>query len=204
MLGMCCGFSDERCASPSKLGDVIVARETASWEEGKYIELVRGDRAFFRKRPVIRAIDDVFRVPVTSAIEGAADHIAPYYSRFLSSASSKELRRKYFGKIRDRPEVKLGMLVSGSSVIADEKMIGEILDRNPAAIGLDMEIFGVYTAAQKCLEQKPSVVGIKGVADFGTVEKHDDIQEYASVMSLFVLLGILNKCYRDDYISAVQ
>src|SRR5262249_35860544 len=34
MVGMCCGFSSSSCSSPSKLGDVIVVRESASWEEG--------------------------------------------------------------------------------------------------------------------------------------------------------------------------
>jgi nucleoside phosphorylase len=142
--------------------------------EGKYIELVKGDRAYFLKRQTIRSIDDTFRVPVLAAVEGASDYIMPFCSKFVASKKARELRQKYRDVMRSQPAIKVGMLVSGSSVIADEQQIAEIISRNPSAIGLDMETFGVYTAAQKCLGRKPSVIGIKGVADFGTVEKHDD------------------------------
>jgi CheY-like chemotaxis protein len=39
VLGMCCGFRQEKCQNRSMLGDVIVVRESACWDEGKYAEL---------------------------------------------------------------------------------------------------------------------------------------------------------------------
>ena len=69
--------------------------------------------------------------------------------------------------VRDVPSVRFGMLVSGSSVIADEDVVRDILQRHPTAIGLDMEMFGLFTAVDRCFGRRPSVLGIKGVADFG-------------------------------------
>ena len=93
--------------------------------------------------------------------------------------------------VRDVPSVRFGMLVSGSSVIADEDVVRDILQRHPTAIGLDMEMFGLFTAVDRCFGRRPSVLGIKGVADFGHAAKDDFAQRGASVVSAEVFKSIL-------------
>lgn len=202
-LGMCCGFSIPQCSSPSLFADVLVARETASWEEGKYAELPDKSRVF-RNKSVVRTVDDVIGPTVQSCIEMASDSIAPTFRKYLAAKKPREIRAGYGKQMRDVPEIKYGMVVSGSSVVADRKQTAEIIARHPEAIGLEMEIFGVYTAVQKSIGQtKPSVIGIKGVADFGDGDKHDKIQAHASILAFYTMLAILRKLYGEAVLAPV-
>ncbi len=191
MLGMCCGFDHERSSSPALFGDVLVAQASACWEAGKYIEAANGEDRLFRNRSMFRAIDDTIAPAVALSIETKEESIVP-------------LLALYGSRLRTPPDVKYGTIVSGSSVVADSAQVGEIIERHPSAIGLEMELFGVYTAAQKARGRNPSVIGIKGVADFGTGEKNDLVQEYASILSYFAFLGILKSIYASGRISPIE
>lgn len=202
-LGMCCGFSVPQCSSPSLFGDVLVARESASWEEGKYAELP-DKRRVFRNKSVVQKVDNLIGPAVQTCIEMASDSIVPAFKKYLASKKPQEIKSSYGKQIRGTPEIKYGMVVSGSSVVADSQQTAEIIARHPEAIGLEMEIFGVYTAVDKSIGQrKPSVLGIKGVADFGDGDKHDKIQAHASILAFYTMLSILRKLYGEAVLEAV-
>ena len=191
MLGMCCGFNIKESAKPIGLGDVLIAREVGSWETGKYDENTGG----YHNRADTRGIEGHFRTLVSNAVESSKDLLLPECASYLKRASTKSLRKKF--DMAAIPKFHLGLVVSGSSIVADKNIISEIVRRQPNALGLDMELYGVYKAVEKCLGKKPLVIGIKGVADFGTGTKHDGIQPYASVLSLLTLIAILKKLYAD-------
>ncbi|MEH2480635.1 nucleoside phosphorylase/CheY-like chemotaxis protein [Nitrobacteraceae bacterium AZCC 2146] len=195
MLGMACGFNHERSSSPALFGDVLIARECACWEEGKYLEYGKEKERLFRNRANIRTVDGAIAPVLSATIETASESIVPIFATFLKSAGSRKLREAYGESIRQTPELKYGMVVSGSSVIADSAQIDEIIKRHPSAVGLEMELYGVFTAAQKCVGRPPGVLGIKGVADFGDGAKHKHIQAYASILSFYTLIGILRELY---------
>jgi nucleoside phosphorylase/CheY-like chemotaxis protein len=193
MVGMCCGFNTNACASPRKLMDVIVAREVECWEEGKYVDLAKsGSAREFRARSRARPVDDAIRGKVEAAVEMESDTLRPQLRQFAARSAFRKVR-SHFGDdlVREVPDVRFDAMVSGSSVIANEDMIAEILTRQPKALGLDMELYGVYSAAEKCVGKRPSVLGIKGVADFGQVKKDDVAQAAASEASAIVLRGLL-------------
>ena len=191
MLGMCCGFESASSASPRKMMDAIVVREVNCWEEGRYVESAK-KTSEFKNRARARFVDDQIRSQLERAIESAVDTLHPALDRYTASAEYRKIRT-HFGeeKVRSRPDVQFSPLVSGSSVIADENVVAEILDRHPNALGLDMEIYGVYTAADKAVGAKPAVLAIKGVADHGTKDKDDAAQKGASTVSAVVLLALL-------------
>jgi nucleoside phosphorylase len=199
MLGMCCGFAVEECASPRKFMDAIVVRQVACWEEGKYVDQSKSGSEF-RNRAKSRMVDDTIRDAVDEAVEQSAEAILPKLRRFSEQTEYRKIR-EHFGaaEVRDVPDVRFGMLVTGSSVIADEAMVREILHRHPSAIGLDMELYGVYTAADRSLGRRPSVLGVKGVADFGHAEKDDFAQKGASVVATEVFKAILPSLGIFDY-----
>jgi len=102
------------------------------------------------------------------------------------SASHKNLRsvEELKGHVRTKPKISLGKLLSGLSVVSDHEKVDLVLTRAPSALGLEMEIFGVYSAL-RCLKVLPiEFIAIKGVADFG-IEKDqnlfDPVQPIASV-----------------------
>ena len=181
MLGMCCGFNTAACASPRRLGDVLVARETACWEEGKFVEPEEGGEAPFKTRAKTRTTDDGIRTKVEQIIEEAAQHLTPHLRSFAQTAEYREFRALFDdADTRAVPEVKYAGVVSGSSVVADEAVIKEIIDRHPQALGLDMEIAALHVAVERSIGHKPSVLAIKGVADFGRADKGDKAQVMAS------------------------
>ena len=197
MIGMCCGFSDEKCSSPRKLMDVIIAREVTSWEEGKYVDLVKSEDDF-KIRSKTRMVDDLIRDDVERIVEHSEKTLAPILRKLANHKSYKAILSHFNGGaeeplVRDIPEVKYGAIVSGSSVIADQKVVHEILGRHRTAIGLDMELFGLYTAADRSYGKRPSVLGVKGVADFGEASKDDAAQIGASKAATEVFKAILNE-----------
>jgi nucleoside phosphorylase len=90
--------------------------------------------------------------------------------------------------------------VSGSSLIADEKKIAEIIKRHPRAIGLEMENYALYTAIDFLPGLKPCKLAIKGVADFGDGQKKDDVQKLASTFSAITFFKILDALHERDKI----
>jgi len=191
MLGMCCGFSSQKCPSPSNLGDIIVVRESACWEEGKIIES-NTHKPTFKNRAWIRDIDDYHRPIVARCVENAQDLIFPSLTPLYSTRSSRRLFNSSL-----LPDVKFGMLVSGSSVVASEPQIEEILGRFPTALGLDMEMFGLFIAAERAVGLRPGVIGIKGVSDFGDSKKGKAVQKLASKASFLTLKAILTQVFAD-------
>jgi nucleoside phosphorylase len=160
MLGMCCGFNSSKCASPQKLLDVIVARQVFCWEEGRFSEGDAEDVQFLnRAKP--RLVDDRIRLLVEQLIERSSTTIDPTIRRLQSTSRFKEARAALGDLARPSPMISFGTMVSGSSVIAEEGKIEEILASHTSAIGLDMELFGLYTAVDRSLGTKPSVLGIR-------------------------------------------
>lgn len=191
MLGMCCGFEIRECASPRQMLDVIVAREVCCWEEGRYQDESK-NHPEFKNRSIPRQVDDRIRNALSGAIEEGVTTLEPALTAFAAEADYQEIRT-HFGveKVREIPDVQFSRLVSGSSVIADSQMIREILIRHSGALGLDMEMYGVYTAAEHSIGTPPSVVGMKGVADFGDAKKDKKAQVKASVASATVFVNLL-------------
>lgn len=191
MLGMCCGFAGGECASPRKMMDVIVARDVCCWEEGRYQDESK-NHSEFKNKATGRPVDDRIRTPLTKAVEAGVTTLEPALKALAAEPDYQDILT-HFGpeKVREIPDVQFSRLVSGSSVIADSQMVREILSRHPGALGLDMEMYGVYTAAEYSIGTRPSVIGMKGVADFGDAKKDDKAQVKASVASATVLLSLL-------------
>lgn len=192
MVGMCCGFNSSASASPRKLLDVLVVREVACWEEGKYEPDKESGDGQFRNRAKTRLVDDAIRNQVEQAVEQASAHLMPRLRKIAKTSAYKAVTAQFdTDDVRTVPEVKFSPIVSGSSVVADDDMIGEILSRHPNALGLDMEIAGLHAAVDRCLGKKPSVLAVKGVADFGRADKGASAQVMASRCATEVFLGVI-------------
>jgi nucleoside phosphorylase len=137
-------------------------------------------------------VDDRIRDTVDYVVEKSAEAILPQLRKFAGQNDYQKIRN-HFGAdlVREVPDVRFASLVTGSSVIADEDMVREILERQPTAVGLDMQIFGLYAAAERGLGQRPSVLGVKGVADFRRPDKDDFAQKGASIVAAEVFKSIL-------------
>lgn len=198
MLGMCCGFKDTDCQKPALLGDVIVARETTCWQEGKFVgtEEKTGEKKKWLSRSNPLKISEDISLLVSKFIEKNKSEVRVAMKSYVDRPEIKEKVEKYKDNFRSNPALNYGMLTTGSSLVADEEQISEILRRLPSCLGLDMEATGIYTAVKKSYGATASVFLIKGVADFGNTGKkgddYDDAQPIASVLSYIVFEKIVS------------
>jgi nucleoside phosphorylase len=118
--------------------------------------------------------------------------ISALLEEFAHSAEYLELRQRYKSKMRRVPKPRAGLVVSGSEVVASKKTRAEVMRRHPTALGLEMEIYAIYTAALAGLGKKSEFIAIS-VADFADPEKTDAIQKIASRMSAILLKYLLAK-----------
>jgi nucleoside phosphorylase len=84
-------------------------------------------------------------------------------------------------------KVLVGPVGSGAAVRSDDGAIEELQSQHRKIIGLEMEAFGVLSAA--FASPFPEVRGfvMKGVSDFADSEKSDNYQDFAAYTSANVL-----------------
>ena len=190
MLGMCCGLRDDRSPSKSLLGDVVVAKETACWDEGKYSEELSSSDPFYVKSST-RMPDGIFRTKIPGLIE---THKAPLQEAVWERTKKFDLddiEARCGEPINRKPEVHFGLMVSGSSVVDHAGQVDIIRERFPAAIALEMEAHSIYAAMDATVGLKPSALVIKGVADHGQGKKNNAAQAWASASSYALALKLL-------------
>jgi nucleoside phosphorylase len=93
-----------------------------------------------------------------------------------------------FAKKSSVLEAHVGPFVSGSAVIANDKVLEQIKSQDGKLIGFDMEAFAIaYAASVSDLTPQPISIIVKSISDFGNMKKkHPDKnkhQEYAAFTS---------------------
>jgi nucleoside phosphorylase len=89
--------------------------------------------------------------------------------------------------------VHVGAMASGSFVVKDESYMRSLLERTSKLLALDMESYGVASAAKMCSTMRKPVswLIVKGVSDYGDSSKADDWHDYCSFVSAkYVRLGL--------------
>ena len=165
MSGMCAGVKGR-----VKLGQVVVCEGCWDYQVGKYTERE------FEFEPYQEMVDDALRVRLKALCR--SKKIAD-----VMGVGFEEL------KLEDRTP-RLGLIVSGSSVVASESRRREICEQHRKICGLEMEMSALFRAVN-LVEPSVCTFAAKGVADFGDVDKDDRYQKCASVLSArFVVEGI--------------
>jgi nucleoside phosphorylase len=109
-------------------------------------------------------------------------------------------RRLYVDKIKDSwpaesPSHSLNMIVgaiaSGSAVLADSKTVNIIKKQKRSVIGVEMEAFGILTAASLAGAIPPKTLILKSVCDFANPDKNDNWQRYAAYTSTHMAFELL-------------
>jgi len=167
MPGICAGIKSE-----VGVGDLIVANPSWEWQTGKW----KGEN--FAIEPYQLTVDQSL---IRLVNELANTNVL---SRIWSETESK--RPEY------KPKLHIGPVVSGSSVISNEKMMGELKTQHRKLLGLEMEIFGVYAA---CINShiKPQFIAFKSVCDFGNEEKEDGYHKFCCEISAIFCKEFIKK-----------
>lgn len=192
MLGMCCGFKDERMAKKTKLGDLIIARNTANWDEGKYAtkDETTDTDPYFHHRAVEKQFYESSEGKLVQILERKKGKVQKEIRNYYESSVKEEIDE---GEVEFPADsnIHFDLILSGSSVVDNAKMIDEIRDRFSASVGLEMEAHSVYSAVDAIFGVKPTTLVIKGVADHGDGGKLKYLQKYASAASYLVFQNLL-------------
>jgi nucleoside phosphorylase len=79
--------------------------------------------------------------------------------------------------------VHLGPVACGAAVRQDGTVAAEIKKQHRKVIGIEMETYGVYSAAAEAPAPQPKVFSFKAVSDFADKHKKDQFQAYAAYAS---------------------
>jgi nucleoside phosphorylase len=108
------------------------------------------------------------------------------------------------------PKIVIGLVASGSVVLADGSIAETIREQHRDLCGIEMEAYGVYSAVAMATRPRPFVFSLKSVCDFADQSKNDDFQSYAAyisarILDLFLTCGFRRKPAGDsDLMSATN
>lgn len=176
MPGICAGIPGS-----CELGDVLVADPSWDWQMGKYFKEV---------------------------LQSAPDQIAPPLAitqRFVLLKADRsffiDLLEKFDGeKSKQIPELHIGPIASGSAVLADNATVDVIKAQHRKALGVDMELYGVFSAVRDYAGPKPLTIGLKSVCDHADHLKNDKYQKFASYMAAQTLRSFVEQ-YTNQLVS---
>jgi nucleoside phosphorylase len=162
------------------LGDILVAGSAYDYGSGKIVQPTTGGRRF---------------IPSPHPLHVDAD-LQPILQRWeREQLRTSEIQRAWPSEMRTTPKLIIGILATGAAVVQSEDLVREILSNSRKVVGLDMEAYAVFQAAQLASLPRPRVLVAKSVSDFAGTDKNDDFQQYAAFTSArFVFEFFTNAC----------
>ena len=158
MVGICAGVRG-RC----DIGDVLVADPAWDWQMGKHEEE-------FSFAP--HQID-------------MATQVREYFAQLSEKRDLLfSIHDSYTGaKPANVPRIRIGPVASGSAVLANAELVSQIQRQHRHLLGIEMELYGVYSASRAVSAPSPVAFGLKSVADFADNTKSDQFQDYSAHVS---------------------
>lgn len=158
------------------IGDVVVADQSWDWGVGKWER--QDGQLRFKPSPHSLALDSALRAPL-ERLGRDVGLLARIRDAWPSTRPQTPLA------------LVLGPVASGAAVIAAQSMTEQIAAQHRKLIGIDMEIYAVFAAADESMLPRPVALAIKGVSDFADEEKSDDWQPYAAYAGVSVLRALI-------------
>lgn len=173
MTGVAAGVPGE-----AELGDILVADPSWDWGSGK-LTIREG-------KPVL--LSDPAQVPLDPTVAAKIRTLA---------VSREYLNEIYAGFKGNRPphdlSLKIGPVASGAVVLEDPATVDLIRSQNRKTIGIEMEAYGIMSAAFYMGPERPISIVLKSVCDFADPSKHSEWQAYAAYTSAQYLHKLLTR-----------
>ena len=173
MVGVAAGNEEK-----TRLGDVLVA--DPSWDAGSGKWTLKDGKVEFEQAPNQLPLDNTIREALRSLSRDSLS-LASIRIQWPGTKPAHELR------------MIIGPLASTSAVIADGVTMGAIANQHREVIGLEMEAYGVFAAAETACRPRPIAFAMKSVVDFGDPDKGDAVREYAAYTSAETLKTLVER-----------
>lgn len=175
MPGICAGVPTK-----TKIGDVILADPTWDYQTGKKVV----------ENKIFGHAIAPHQIPVAPKIRSRFEQLKGDRT-FLN-----EVEQGWNGNpVGHKFKLVIGPVASGSAVLADGTSLTSIVDQHRELCGIEMEAYGVYSAAHYSSNPQPLVFAIKAVCDFADNEKNDEFQRYAAYTSAKTLQRFVEKYF---------
>lgn len=178
VVGICAGFRDR-----THMGDILVPDVCWDWGSGKWVERP-GQAPLFRAAPYQWHLDADLR-----SLMATPEFTQPIINR---------IHLEYDGaKPAVVPAVRVNATASGASVLQSQGHMNAVADQHKNVLGIDMETYSVFTAAEMADSPRPRCVSLKAVCDFGDGAKNDDYHAYAASLSAAFLEAVADRLLGD-------
>lgn len=154
-----------------ELGDIIAA--DPSWDYGNGKKSLKDNVAIFSAAPHQINLDPFIRSKLLRLSQ--------------DSNKLKSIKDTWPTKAPPLLSLHIGPLASGAAVLEDPNVTESIQDQHRKVLGVEMEAYGVFAAAQDAPHPQPTVLVLKSVCDFADLEKNDNSQDYAAYTSAATL-----------------
>ena len=170
MTGICAGLKGNQIG----FGDILVASQVWDGMSGKFKDREHGDGD-----PEMIFEPDYRQISLNPALINIVNRLK-YNARLC-----EKIKNDFDGEKPDTPlKIHVGPMTSVPAVIASEKKIEDLKQHARKIIGLEMESYGVFYAAEHAHYLKPVyTASFKSVSDLADRGKADDFQPYASYTS---------------------
>jgi nucleoside phosphorylase len=165
VAGICAGVRGK-----TDIGDILIGDPIFDWGSGKWIREKEGEKKGelrFRPAPYPWRLDESLRSSVKEFAEDP-NNLNDIYSSFGGERPG------------NKPRVIVEAMASGGSVLQATVLMEEVRDQHKNLIGIEMESYAVFTAAEYAADPRPQCISIKSVCDFGDEDKEDKYHKYAA------------------------
>ncbi len=170
IAGICAGVRKK-----TEIGDILIADPCFDWGSGKWIKNKETKQAKFLPAAYPWRLDESLRIAAKTVGEkhGLLEKIHADYQQ---------------DKPQSPPKLIIDAMASGASVLQATTIMEGVREQHKNLVGIEMESYAVFTAAEYSTEPRPKCMAIKAVCDFGDEKKSDEAHEYAAYVSANFLL----------------
>lgn len=162
MIGIAAGVGNDK-----NFGDILVATEVWNYSSGKYSK-GEDNKAEFLPDPKYISID-----------QSILNVLKKDYTSILA-----EIKRDWQSDNNLDPKLVYGSLACGTAVVGNENIVEDrIKNHARKTIGLDMESYGLYFAANYGLDKRTVPICLKAISDFADENKGDSYHAFAAYVS---------------------
>ncbi|MBP0633077.1 response regulator [Cupriavidus sp. AcVe19-1a] len=166
----------------AELGDILVADPSWDWGSGKLT--LRQGKPVLLSDPAQMSLEPEVAAKIRT-LAVSREYLNEIYANFDGKRPSHNLT------------VRVGPVASGAVVLEDPATVDLIRSQNRKTIGIEMEAYGVMSAAFYMGPQRPVSLVIKSVCDFADPTKNNEWQPYAAYTSAQYLHRLLSAHFFD-------
>jgi nucleoside phosphorylase/CheY-like chemotaxis protein len=175
ITGICAGVR-----SKVKMGDILIADALFDWGSGKWAKSLKAPAIFLPASYQWR-LDQQLRADLKEFSEGYVG-LAEHYENYPNK------------KPKTAPTTHIEVMASGAAVLQSAEHVSAIRALHKNLIGIEMESYAVFTAAEYSSNPKPKCISIKSVCDFGDDKKSDGFHEFSAYISAKFLQDFALSC----------